>query len=205
MSSLSSAEFTSSQAISRLVASGSQTLAHLFEELSALILALPGVQAFEIDPREPLRRLAEGPFLWSVGPARKKAAGSVSAPIASADAKWGELRIRFDLTKFEVESPVRFARFVAQQLSLVLARADAERRNHALRKQIDSLAADLDTRKFVQRAAGILGRQRGLPEARATAMLHHHAIQTGRDLRQVAEAVITAYSRNFAIGQRRTA
>ena len=199
----SDSELSLTKSISRLSASKGETLAQFLKELAAKILELPGVKAFEIKPSDALSGLAGGPFLWTLGSSRKKPAGTVSAPIA--DGRWGELQIRFDVAHLTVQSPVRFARFAAQQIALVSGKIEAERRNQELHSQVEQLATDLDTRKFVQRAAGLLVRQRGIRESDATAMLRRHAVQTGRDLRQVAEAVITAFSRNLENPHRRSA
>jgi len=113
----SASELELTRSISHLTAAKSETVTQFLEELASKVLKLPGVKAFEIKPTTALSALADGPFLWTLGPSRIKPAGTVSAPIEEGN--WGELQIRFDLAHFAVESPVRFARFAAQQIALV--------------------------------------------------------------------------------------
>lgn len=63
-----------------------------------------------------------------------------------------------------------------------------------LREELDSARQALDERKIVERAKGILMKQRGMSEEAAYALLRKAAMNENRRLSEVAQSVVTAAS-----------
>ncbi len=79
----------------------------------------------------------------------------------------------------------------------LLPAIEAARARHAelqaLRDEAGSLRDALEARKLIERAKGLLMEKDGLSEAEAFARLRGASQQTGRPLREVAEAVCAAF------------
>jgi response regulator NasT len=60
-----------------------------------------------------------------------------------------------------------------------------------LRSELDKAKADLASRKSVERAKGLLMKERGMDEAQAYALLRKLAMDTGRSLGAVASDLLT--------------
>jgi response regulator NasT len=60
-----------------------------------------------------------------------------------------------------------------------------------LRSELNKAKADLASRKSVERAKGLLMKERGLDEAQAYALLRKLAMDTGRSLGAVASDLLT--------------
>lgn len=64
--------------------------------------------------------------------------------------------------------------------------------HEALRSELEQARSDLAARKAIERAKGILMARRGLTEPDAYAMLRRSAMQDGRTISAIAEAIIAA-------------
>jgi len=144
-----------------------------------MVLGLPGSKAIRLEDAGPLLAMADGPSSWGrTGASKTKTVAVVSAPLEALGSRFGELRIHFDVATFAVETPVRFTRFVAQQIGLVLAYLQLEHQ----REHLTSELARSRRSRYSQvrtRAAGILVRQHGLSESQAVAQLRRHALSRG--------------------------
>ena len=60
-----------------------------------------------------------------------------------------------------------------------------------LRNELDKAKSDLASRKSVERAKGLLMKERGLDEAQAYALLRKLAMDTGRPIGAVATDLLT--------------
>ncbi|MBV8551006.1 MAG: ANTAR domain-containing protein [Acidobacteriaceae bacterium] len=118
--------------------------------------------------------------------------GCAVAGIRANGRDWGELRLYFDVQAASLQSPLRFAKFVAQQIAAMLNRLELSEANKALRGRIARIEHRLKTRKAVQRAKGILARTRGISEADAIRLLVRYSREERRSLYQISEAVILA-------------
>jgi response regulator NasT len=74
-------------------------------------------------------------------------------------------------------------------LDMAVSRFNAFNR---LREELDRARAALDERKLVERAKGILMKERGLSEEAAHALLRKAAMNENRRLTEVAQSVVTA-------------
>ena len=61
-----------------------------------------------------------------------------------------------------------------------------------LRDELDRATAALEERKVIDRAKGILMKERGIAEDEAYAMLRNAAMNDNRRIAEVAQAVVTA-------------
>jgi two-component system, response regulator PdtaR len=80
----------------------------------------------------------------------------------------------------------------------LLPAIEAARARHAelveLRAESDSLREALESRKLIERAKGLLMERDGLSEAEAFARLRGASQSTGKPMRELAEAVVAAFS-----------
>ncbi|OSQ35572.1 ANTAR domain-containing response regulator [Thalassospira mesophila] len=66
-----------------------------------------------------------------------------------------------------------------------------------LRRERDDAKARLNERKLIDRAKGILMREKGLSEEQAYALLRKNAMQHNRKIYEIAQSVITAFQLEF--------
>jgi AmiR/NasT family two-component response regulator len=76
---------------------------------------------------------------------------------------------------------------VAPALEIALARAQQTQK---LKKQVDALADQLETRKRVERAKGILMQKLGFSEAEAYRKIQLTSMNSRKSMREIAEAII---------------
>jgi AmiR/NasT family two-component response regulator len=76
---------------------------------------------------------------------------------------------------------------VAPALEIALARAQETQR---LQKHVDALADQLETRKLVERAKGILMQKLGFSEAEAYRKIQLTSMNSRKSMREIAEAII---------------
>jgi ANTAR domain len=116
--------------------------------------------------------------------------GSAVAEIASGGCAWGAIRVRFDLKANGLESPLRFARFIGQQIGGLLHRFHLLRGREALAARKEALRRRIATRKLVGRAKGVIAHVRSVSEEDAFRFLVRLSRESSRSLAQVAEAVV---------------
>jgi hypothetical protein len=151
--------------------------------IAALVLRSPGVVRLSIDWE------ADPPESW--GPAAHRGPlGSAVAPIVIDAVKLGTLSLSFRLNHVDLESPSRFALFVAQQISRVHELSVLTAQKLALERQIAADRQEVASRKAFHRARGMVARSRRVSEVDAGALLRKFAAQTGRTVRELSEELI---------------
>jgi hypothetical protein len=181
-------ELSATRGISRNAALATEILRGL-ESLAAAALLVGGIRCVEVDPVQELEEYAGAPLRWTVA-GKSVANGRAVAEIAAGGIRWGELRLRFDAHGVELESPVRFATFFAQQIAGMLNRLALESQSKMLRRRLTRLTHRLQTRKLVQRASGILARMHGIPQSNAIRLLIRHSREKRSSLYCVSEGII---------------
>ena len=170
---------------------------------SSFILAVSATASHSLDTRRAIDQIAELaaaiPGVASVefagldveaGNPASEGVATASADIRARGRKFGEVRIRFDLRRTPLKQPVQLARFIGQQVALLAARAEDEAFYAQRRREIAQYRDELQRRKVVQRARGILARDHGVSQSRnGPGRWEDH---TGRPLRHIAEAIVTA-------------
>ena len=159
------------------------------DEIASLALRVEGIRSVHVEHRDELRRLAAGPFRWGL-PASGVNEGCATADVASGGSHWGTVRIGFHLRVIHLESPLRFARFVGEQMAGVIERLGREKERATLTETVEELRSVLASRKAIDRAQGILAGRQKITHTEAGAVLRKYSSETGKDLRRVAEAVI---------------
>lgn len=176
--------------VSRIVAHGN----HLPEILAEFAAAVgeAGIAGWAIHMEE------AGPE-WDQGDQQWGSDGkiSVSAPIAAQGRTWGEIELYCEATGI--------AGFLGQQLGVWLWKRELAEENAALKLSRTWMADQIATDKVVARAKALLAKTRRISPGEAEKMIRQHSLQSGRDLREVAEALITANSKTLVEGDPRWA
>jgi len=132
------AELDAVRQIGRLAATSINVKTGL-DWIAGTALCVKGVQTVQIAPSKPAVFLIGAPEPWQ-GPDSEGQKATAVGSIKAGDQSWGELRIVFDIEAIEVESPVRFADFLAQQIGCMFSRLELVRRRDALRESINASA-----------------------------------------------------------------
>ena len=187
-------ELDATRAISREAAHAPLAAAGL-AGIAQTILKIPGARSVQF-------RVADSPVSGELGlrdlciTTHKIHSGtraSAIASIVSDGVVWGELRIEFDIPAFEVETPVRFVTYVAQQIAGMLQRIYLREKQWALEQAVSRFRRSLATRKTVHRAAGILARAYQLSERDAIAMLLQQSRDSSRPVDGIAQQIIASH------------
>ncbi len=160
-------ELDAAREISRLIAYGGDR-EDVLASIAVAALRVPGVYKIQI-----------GGASWG------NAAG---APLGSA--VHGDVRVFFDLQSASLESPLRFARFLDEQVSSLedMLALNEERRRWS--DKLGSLGRVIERRKLIQRARAVLRVREGLTDAAALGRLVASARSQAQTLQRVAEAVL---------------
>lgn len=83
--------------------------------------------------------------------------------------------------------------FVGEQMGVAVAKAQLAEENARLLEETEEMRRQLETRKLVERAKGILQRMHGLTEEEAYLRLRNESRRMRRPMRELAEAFILAH------------
>ncbi len=161
------------------------------DSVAEVALWVEGVRMIRVEAGEELALAAGDRLVWGT-PARTREYGCAIWEINAAGWKWGNLRLHFDLRNCSLENPLNFCRFVAEQMAGVLNRLALLGQREMINQQSGRLAARLARRKAVERAKGILSEMHNIPESESLKLLIEISRGSRRDLRHVAQTVISA-------------
>ena len=167
------------------IACSEQNLESAFEGIAAAVLRMYGMHGLQLDLNG-MPELHKGTFL----------AGTTASAVEAVRANgltWGAIRIHFDPARTQVQAPVRFARFVGQQIASLLDRLSLRSELETQRRRLAHLERRLATRKAVHRARGQLAQVRTVSNLEALQLMKRHARRSGRTLLQVAEALMVGF------------
>ncbi|MGH9612647.1 MAG: ANTAR domain-containing protein [Bryobacteraceae bacterium] len=183
-------ELTLLRHVSRIVAHGN----HLPEILEGLTGAVSeaGIAGWAVHMEEAGPEWDQGDQHWG-----SDGKVSVSAPIAAQGRTWGEIELYCEATGI--------AAFLGQQLGVWLWKRELAEENAALKLSRAWMGDRIATDKAVSRAKALLAKTRRISPAEAEKMIRQHSLQSGRDLREVAEALVTANSKTLVQGDPRWA
>jgi hypothetical protein len=181
-------ELDATRQISRAAASATK-FADGIEAFARIALLVKGIERIELVPGEPLRSqipkpLAFGPNSSSATPA------SAIADIAAEGKKWGELRVFFELHPSSIEQPLQFAKYVGQQIAILLGRLELLVERESLKRKAQLFKTLVARRKAIHRARALLVHTHNISEDAALVLLRRHTRESGRSLHAVAEAII---------------
>ncbi len=181
-------EFEASKEISRVGASR-QDVSSTVESVAKLALKVPGVRRVQITYLDVPGRTTPEPQVWGYTGDAASVAWAVAA-ITAGGQSWGELRLYFDLQPSAIESPLRFGRFLAQQIGLQLNRKMLDEKADSLKEQVERLRKIVEKRKAIQRARAIIANSESVNDAEALLLMRRYSRESRRTLHQVAEALI---------------
>jgi hypothetical protein len=122
------------------------------------------------------------------------AAFRVSAIVANAmDLRGAVSEITSVVQECGAGVPQIFRDLVAQQIAHATALDDLRHRNCGLRYEVLGMKSEIETRKYVDRARGILARKHRVSDDEAEEMLRRQSRQSGRSLSEVANSVVNAH------------
>jgi uroporphyrinogen-III synthase len=116
----------------------------------------------------------------------------LSAPLVSGDEVVGVINVhhreRHNHTPDEIATLV----FIGEQLGVAMSRSLLARENERLLEETLAARRELESRKLVERAKGILQQRNGLTEEEAYLHLRNQSRRLRRPMRELAEALILA-------------
>jgi uroporphyrinogen-III synthase len=115
----------------------------------------------------------------------------LSVPLVNAGEAIGVVNIHHRQPHPHSREEVALATFIGEQLGVALAKSMLERENARL-------ADELETRKVVERAKGILQQRHGITEEEAYLRLRSQSRRVRRPMKEIAQSVI--YSEDLARG-----
>lgn len=188
-------ELEATRRISRIAAQAFD-FAEALEAIANTCLQVPGVVALEIVPAE--AHFWSAPLTVGV---RRPQTGSALAEIKSSGRKWGTVRLWFELEPAPVggatDSPLHFARFIAQQVAALAWQFSFLSERRDLQKQSERLQNIVIKRKAIQRAKALLGHAHQVSDDEAILLLRRYSRDSGRTLHQVADAIIFSDGRKW--------
>jgi len=90
------------------------------------------------------------------------------------------------------EQEISLVKFVGEQMGNAISRAKLVEENQRLAQETEEIKRELETRKVVERAKGILMRNHGQTEEEAYLRLRGEARRMRRPMKELAEAIILA-------------
>lgn len=188
-------ELAATREISRL-ACWANDFESALESISAVLLSVPGIWRVSI----------EAPHSWyfdRIGYTPVDPSASAVAPIEAGRGTWGNLRIHFEVRLEIGASPVRFAKFVGQQIASLLDRLTLRREHDSFIRQISVLRRRIETRKTLARASGLLARRDRISQGQALALIVKIARRNRRALLLMAQSLIFLESDSCPVNHRR--
>jgi AmiR/NasT family two-component response regulator len=88
---------------------------------------------------------------------------------------------------------VRLAKFIGQQIGLLLHRIDLTRENQRHLTHLQTIERTIRRRKAIRHAAVIMARQRNISEREALSFMVAYARRNRRNLLEISEALIFGY------------
>ncbi|MGA3017110.1 MAG: ANTAR domain-containing protein [Bryobacteraceae bacterium] len=114
----------------------------------------------------------------------------LSVPIVSGGELIGVVnvhhRVRHDHTREETSTMI----FIGEQLGVAISKSLLEEENARLLEETQEMKRELETRKLMERAKGILQQKHGITEEDAYLRLRNQSRRLRRPIRELAEAII---------------
>ena len=116
----------------------------------------------------------------------------LSAPLVSKGEAIGVVNVHHRDPHEHSPDEVATLMFIGEQLGVAISRSLLEEERARLLEETVEMKRVLETRKLVERAKGILQRQRGITEEEAYLHLRNQSRRMRRPMRDLAEAIILA-------------
>ena len=181
-------ELDATRQISRTAALTTE-LAGGIESVMKIALQISGINRIEFLPSQPLLTII--PELVTFGTTDPSSSSGVAfAEVKAAGKLWGELRVCFGLRPLTLENPLRFARYLGQQLGILLVRTELLVQQDVLRQRVERYKTVVARRKAIHRARALLRHAHNISEDQAFLLMRRYVEDTGRTMHQIAEAIV---------------
>jgi hypothetical protein len=120
----------------------------------------------------------------------------VSAPVKHFEEVVGELHLVYDPRSFENRSASALAGFLAGQLGFALQGAAIQRSNVILQNELEELLAGIQEHKLLEKARGVIESRPLIPAGEGQRLLRKVSAQSGRNLRDLAQGIVSSANRN---------
>ena len=114
----------------------------------------------------------------------------LSVPIVASGETIGVVNVHHRKPRQHSEQEISLVKFVGEQMGNAVSRAKLVEENSRLAQEAEEVKRELETRKVVERAKGILMRNHGLSEEEAYLRLRGEARRMRRTMKELAEAII---------------
>ena len=140
----------------------------------------------------PFRAAADGRFKRVTGLVEDTYEAMLSVPMLNGGELIGVVNVHHREPRRHSAEEVNLLTFVAEQMGAATARWMLAEMNTQLARQTSEIQRELQDRKLIERAKGILQRQRNLSEEEAYVRMRNQSRRLRRPMREVAEAIIVA-------------
>ncbi len=120
----------------------------------------------------------------------------LSVPIVANGETIGVVNVHHRRAHEHTEQEISLVKFVGEQMGNAISRAKLVEENVRLSQETEEIKRELETRKVVERAKGIMMRNHGLSEEEAYLRLRGEARRLRRTMKELAEAIILAEELN---------
>jgi hypothetical protein len=122
----------------------------------------------------------------------------ISAPIRAQGRNFGTIDLYFESATFADFEQLPLAKFLGEQIGLLLAGKRLGRENRRLLAEVHEMQRELELRKIVQRARGILAVAYNSTDEEAMQRIQQQSIRLGKPIVEIAESIITYQTSRFA-------
>jgi uroporphyrinogen-III synthase len=116
----------------------------------------------------------------------------LSVPLVSAGEMVGVINVHHKEAHAHAPEEVGLVTFIGEQMGGAVARTMLEEQNRRLLEETQEMKRQLETRKLVERAKGILQYKYGISEEEAYLRLRNESRRLRRPMKDLAEAIILA-------------
>jgi two-component system, response regulator PdtaR len=114
----------------------------------------------------------------------------LSVPLIAAGEVIGVINVHHKTPHQHIAGEIALLTFIGEQMGGAIVRARLEEENARLQEESDEIKRQLETRKLVERAKGILQRDLQLTEEEAYLRLRNESRRQRRPMRELAQAIV---------------
>ena len=114
----------------------------------------------------------------------------LSVPLVSAGDLIGVINVHHRQPRQHAREEIALMKFIGEQLGVTVSKSLLEQENARLMEQTAEMKRELETRKVVERAKGLLQQKYGISEEDAYFRLRNQSRRLRRPMRELAEAII---------------
>jgi len=119
-----------------------------------------------------------------------------SVPLVSGGELVGVVNVHHREVHEHTADEIALLTFIGEQMGAAVAKAELAKENLRLQEQTEEMKRQLETRKLVERAKGILQSRHGFSEEESYLRMRNESRRLRRPMRELAEAIILAEDLN---------